>query len=115
MSAAGSPQGTRPLGGGGAQAPLREDGVPLLEARGLHTYYGDSHVLQGVDFSVGAGEIVALMGRNGMGKTTLLRSLLGLLKSRTGEVDIDGVSATDLPPHRIARLGVAFVPENRGI
>src|ERR1700704_5453967 len=88
---------------------------PLLEARGLHTYYGDSHVLQGVDFSVGAGEVVALMGRNGMGKTTLLRSMLGLLKSRAGEVDIDGVSATDMPPHKIARLGVAFVPENRGI
>ena len=89
--------------------------APLLEARKLHSYYGSSHVLQGVDFSIGAGEVVALMGRNGMGKTTLLRSMLGLLKSRTGEVDIDGVSATDMPPHKIARLGVAFVPENRGI
>jgi branched-chain amino acid transport system ATP-binding protein len=89
--------------------------VPLLEARKLHSYYGSSHVLQGVDFSIGAGEVVALMGRNGMGKTTLLRSMLALLKPRTGEVDIDGVSATDLPPHRLARLGVAFVPENRGI
>ncbi len=89
--------------------------TPLLEARKLHSYYGSSHVLQGVDFSIGAGEVVALMGRNGMGKTTLLRSMLGLLKSRTGEVDIDGVSATDIPPHKIARLGVAFVPENRGI
>jgi branched-chain amino acid transport system ATP-binding protein len=89
--------------------------APLLEARKLHSYYGSSHVLQGVDFSIGAGEVVALMGRNGMGKTTLLRSMLGLLKSRTGEVDIDGVSATDMPPHKIARLGLAFVPENRGI
>ncbi|HEV7412961.1 MAG TPA: ABC transporter ATP-binding protein [Casimicrobiaceae bacterium] len=89
--------------------------APLLEARKLHSYYGSSHVLQGVDFSIGAGEVVALMGRNGMGKTTLLRSMLGLLKSRTGEVDIDGVSATGMPPHKIARLGVAFVPENRGI
>jgi branched-chain amino acid transport system ATP-binding protein len=89
--------------------------APLLEARKLHSYYGSSHVLQGVDFSIGAGEVVALMGRNGMGKTTLLRSMLGLLKSRTGEVDIDGVSATNMAPHRIARLGVAFVPDNRGI
>ena len=89
--------------------------APLLEARKLHSYYGSSHVLQGVDFSIAAGEVVALMGRNGMGKTTLLRSMLGLVKSRTGEVDIDGVSATAMAPHRIARLGVAFVPENRGI
>ena len=89
--------------------------LPLLEARKLHSYYGSSHVLQGVDFSIGAGEVVALMGRNGMGKTTLLRSMLGLLKSRTGEVDIDGVRATDMAPHRIARLGIAFVPDNRGI
>ena len=90
-------------------------GTPLLEARKLHSYYGSSHVLQGVDFSIGAGEVVALMGRNGMGKTTLLRSMLGLLKSRTGEVDVDGVSVTAMAPHRIARLGVAFVPDNRGI
>ena len=89
--------------------------APLLEARKLHSYYGSSHVLQGVDFSIAAGEVVALMGRNGMGKTTLLRSMLGLVKSRTGEVDIDGVNVTNMPPHRIARLGVAFVPENRGI
>ncbi len=89
--------------------------VPLLEARQLHSYYGSSHVLQGVDFSIGPGEVVALMGRNGMGKTTLLRSMLGLIRPRAGEVDIDGARATHLPPHRIARLGVAFVPENRGI
>jgi branched-chain amino acid transport system ATP-binding protein len=89
--------------------------VPLLEARKLHSYYGSSHVLQGVDFSIGLGEVVALMGRNGMGKTTLLRSMLGLTRPRAGEVDIDGARVTNLSPHRIARLGVAFVPENRGI
>jgi len=89
--------------------------APLLEARKLHSYYGSSHVLQGVDFSIGAGEVVALMGRNGMGKTTLLRSMLGLLKSRTGEVHIDGISATAMAPHSIARRGIAFVPDNRGI
>ncbi len=89
--------------------------MPLLEARGLHTYYGDSHVLQGVDFSVGAGEIVALMGRNGMGKTTLLRSLLGLTPPRRGEIAFDGASIAALTPFRIARLGLAYVPEGRGI
>ncbi len=89
--------------------------VPILAARKLHSFYGSSHVLQGVDFSIGAGEVVALMGRNGMGKTTLLRSMLGLIETRAGEVDIDGAPATNLPSYRIARLGVAFVPENRGI
>ncbi|MGH8714070.1 MAG: ABC transporter ATP-binding protein [Casimicrobiaceae bacterium] len=89
--------------------------MPMLEAASLHSYYGSSHVLQGVDFAIGTGEVVALMGRNGMGKTTLLRSILGLLKPRAGEVRIDGKPVTQLPPHRIARLGVAFVPENRGI
>jgi branched-chain amino acid transport system ATP-binding protein len=89
--------------------------APLLAARKLHTYYGSSHVLQGVDFSIGAGEVVALMGRNGMGKTTLLRSILGLTKPRAGDVDIDGKSTANLSPHRVARLGVAFVPENRGV
>ena len=87
----------------------------LLDARGLHAYYGSSHVLQGVDFAVGKGEVVALMGRNGMGKTTLLRTMLGLLAPRSGEVRIDGRAASGLPPHRIARLGLAFVPERRGI
>jgi branched-chain amino acid transport system ATP-binding protein len=88
---------------------------PLLAARNLHTYYGSSHVLQGVDFSIGPGEVVALMGRNGMGKTTLLRSMLGLVRPRAGSVDVDGASVVTLAPHRIARLGIAFVPENRGV
>ncbi|MEP6943321.1 MAG: ABC transporter ATP-binding protein [Betaproteobacteria bacterium] len=87
----------------------------LLEARGLHTYYGDAHVLQDVDFSVGRGEIVALMGRNGMGKTTLLRSLLGLTRPRSGEIAFDGASIAALAPFRIARLGLAYVPEGRAI
>jgi len=89
--------------------------APLLAARSLHSYYGSSHVLQGVDFSIGAGEVVALMGRNGMGKTTLLRSMLGLNRPRSGAVDVDGASIVQLTPHRIARLGIAFVPENRGV
>jgi branched-chain amino acid transport system ATP-binding protein len=96
-----------------AGAPLIEP--PLIEAKGLHTYYGFSHVLHGVDLTVGAGETVALLGRNGMGKTTLLRSILGLTPPRQGEVRIAGVVMTGAPPHRIARQGIALVPEGRGI
>jgi len=87
----------------------------LVEARGLHTYYGESHVLRGVDFRIAAGEVVALMGRNGMGKTTLLRTLLGLVPPRRGEVRLRGADVTGAPPHRVARQGVALVPEGRGI
>jgi branched-chain amino acid transport system ATP-binding protein len=89
--------------------------APLLEARDLHTHYGTSHVLRGIDFSVGAGEIVALMGRNGMGKTTLLRSLLGLTRASRGEILLDGETIGELTPFRIARRGLAYVPEGRGI
>jgi branched-chain amino acid transport system ATP-binding protein len=89
--------------------------MTMLEARGLHTYYGSSHVLQGVDFTVGKGEVVALMGRNGMGKTTLIRSLLGLVRPRAGDVLLDGASIANVAPFRIARMGIAYVPEGRGI
>ncbi len=89
--------------------------VPLLDARGIHTFYGVSHILHGVDFSVRRGETVGLMGRNGMGKTTLLRSVLGLVRPRAGEVRIGGVSMTHAAPHVIARKGIAYVPEGRGI
>jgi branched-chain amino acid transport system ATP-binding protein len=87
----------------------------MLEARALHTYYGSSHVLQGVDFNLDKGEVVALMGRNGMGKTTLIRSLLGLVRPRAGDVRFDGASIAALAPFRIARMGLAYVPEGRGI
>jgi len=89
--------------------------APLIEATGLHTYYGASHILHGVDFAVARGECVGLMGRNGMGKTTLLRSLLGLTPPRAGEVRIDGRRMTGAKPHLVARQGIAFVPEGRGI
>jgi branched-chain amino acid transport system ATP-binding protein len=89
--------------------------APLVEAQGLHTFYGASHVLQGVDFSIARGETVGLLGRNGMGKTTLLRSLLGLAPPRRGEVRVNGRPMTGAAPHRIAREGIAFVPEGRGI
>jgi len=87
----------------------------LLEARELHAYYGASHVLHGVDFHVNEGESVGLMGRNGMGKTTLLKSLLGIVPPRSGEVRLRGTPVTGIAPWRIARRGIALVPEGRGI
>lgn len=87
----------------------------LIDARGIHTYYGVSHVLHGVDFAVRRGETVGLMGRNGMGKTTLLRSVLGLVRPRRGEVRIAGADVTRAAPYAIARMGIAYVPEGRGI
>ena len=87
----------------------------LLEARALHVYYGASHVLHGIDFHVSEGEAVGLMGRNGMGKTTLLKSLLGLVPPRSGDVRLRGASVNGNAPWRVARRGVALVPEGRGI
>jgi branched-chain amino acid transport system ATP-binding protein len=87
----------------------------LLEAIDLHTFYGASHVLHGVSLAVAAGETVSLMGRNGMGKTTTIRSLLGLTPPRSGEVRVQGIAVTGWPAHRIASLGIALVPEGRGI
>jgi branched-chain amino acid transport system ATP-binding protein len=87
----------------------------LLEARGLHAYYGASHVLRGIDFHVDAGEAVGLMGRNGMGKTTLIKSMLGLVPPQRGAVLVRGKEATGEAPWRIARSGLAYVPEGRGI
>jgi branched-chain amino acid transport system ATP-binding protein len=91
------------------------DVAALLDARGIHTYYGVSHILHGVDFTVRRGETVGLMGRNGMGKTTLLRSVLGLVRPRRGEVRIAGAVMTGVAPYAIARKGIAYVPEGRGI
>ena len=87
----------------------------LIETRGLNAHYGASHVLHGVDLVLGAGETIGLMGRNGMGKTTLLRSMLGLLTPSEGQVRIRGADMTGAAPHRVARAGIAFVPEGRGI
>jgi branched-chain amino acid transport system ATP-binding protein len=87
----------------------------LLEARELHTYYGASHILHGVDFRIGRSETVGLMGRNGMGKSTLIRSMLGIVKPRSGEVLVCGTPMTGAAPYLVARAGVAYVPEGRGI
>jgi branched-chain amino acid transport system ATP-binding protein len=86
-----------------------------LEVDGVHTYYGESHVLHGVSLRVGAGEAVALLGRNGVGKTTLIRSIVGFTPAREGFVQLDGRDITRLPPHAIARLGVGLVPQGRRI
>ncbi|HTC16321.1 MAG TPA: ABC transporter ATP-binding protein [Steroidobacteraceae bacterium] len=89
--------------------------VAPLTVVDLHAYYGESHVLHGVSCEVRQGEVVTLLGRNGAGRTTTLRALLGLVGHRHGSVRINGREAIDLPPHRIARLGVGYCPEERGI
>ncbi len=86
-----------------------------LQARGLHSYYGTSHILHGIDFTLKRGEAVGLMGRNGMGKSTLLKSLIGVVSPRQGEVEVFGRPARGMRIHDIARMGVAYVPEGRGI
>ena len=87
----------------------------LLEARDLHAHYGESHVLRGVSLAIGTGESIGLLGRNGMGKTTLIRTMLGLNSASGGKVLIHGRDCTREPPYKISRLGVAYVPEGRGI
>jgi branched-chain amino acid transport system ATP-binding protein len=87
----------------------------LLAAAGLQAYYGASQILHGIDLAVRRGETVALMGRNGMGKTTLLRSLIGLVADRRGRILLDGRDVTRSPPEAVARAGVAFVPEGRAV
>ncbi len=87
----------------------------LVEACGLNAYYGSHHILHGVRFSIRRGESIGLMGRNGMGKTTLLRTILGFVRPRTGSVQIKGRETTGDAPFRIARMGIAYVPEGRGI
>jgi branched-chain amino acid transport system ATP-binding protein len=88
---------------------------PVLEIAGLAGWYGESHVLHGVDLNVGWGEVVTLIGRNGVGKTTTLRAIMGILWRREGSVKVMGTETIRLPPERVARLGVGYVPEERGI
>jgi branched-chain amino acid transport system ATP-binding protein len=87
----------------------------IIEAEGLHTYYGASHILYDVDFRIGAGEAVGLLGRNGMGKTTLIRTLVGHIAPRHGTIRINNRPMTGAAPYLFARQGIAYVPEDRGI
>ena len=87
----------------------------MLRVEGLHTYYGRGHILQGVDLQVSAGEIAAVLGRNGVGKTTTLRSIIGLARPQRGRVLLAGTDVAGWAPHRIVRLGVGYVPEGRMI
>ena len=87
----------------------------LLEVRGLNTYYGASHVLRNLDFQVERGQAVGLMGRNGMGKSTLLKSIMGLVKPRSGRIAFQGALIHGQTPYAIAKQGMAYVPEGRGI
>ncbi|WP_199093267.1 ABC transporter ATP-binding protein [Bosea sp. ASV33] len=89
--------------------------APLLKVRGLEAWYGESHVLHGIDFDVAPGEVVTLLGRNGAGKTTTLKSIMGVLAKRKGSVVLEGKETIGLPSRAIARLGIGFVPEERGI
>ncbi len=87
----------------------------IVDAVGIHSWYGSSHVLRGVDLQIGRGETVALLGRNGMGKSTLIRTLLGHVTQRKGQIELFGRDMSRARPHEVARLGVAYVPEGRGI
>jgi branched-chain amino acid transport system ATP-binding protein len=87
----------------------------MLEVTDLHSYYGESHILHGVSFTLPGARALGLLGRNGMGKSTLLKSVMGLVKPRGGRVRIDGADMTGAPTYEIARQGIAYVPEGRGI
>ena len=87
----------------------------ILDARDIHAWYGSSHVLHGVDLQIGRGQTLGLLGRNGMGKSTLIRTLLGHVTLRRGRITLFGQDASNARPHEVARLGVAYVPEGRGI
>lgn len=96
-------------------SPTPAGTAPLLEVRDLHAYYGQSHVLHGVNLHVNPGEVVSLIGRNGAGKTTTLKSIMGVLRSRSGQIRFGGQDLTRLPSHRVAAQGLAWVPEERAI
>jgi branched-chain amino acid transport system ATP-binding protein len=90
-------------------------GEEMLSVTNLQAWYGQSHILHGVDFSVRAGEVVTLLGRNGAGRTTTLRAIMGLVGTRRGSIRVNGLETVGLAPHRIARAGIGYCPEERGI
>ena len=103
------PQGTLP------QGTWTESAAPLVRVEDVHTYYGKSHILHGVSLDVGPGEVVGLLGRNGVGKSTTLKTIMGLVRPSQGMVRFGGAAITGLPPHKLARLGIGYVPEDRRI
>ncbi|HWX79603.1 MAG TPA: ABC transporter ATP-binding protein [Steroidobacteraceae bacterium] len=90
-------------------------GSELLKITDLNAWYGESHILHGVEFNVQQGEVVTILGRNGAGRTTTLRAIMGLIGTRTGSVLIGGIETVRMAPHRIARIGIGYCPEERGI
>jgi len=90
-------------------------GTPALEIKDLNAWYGESHVLHGINLSVNKGEVICLLGRNGAGRTTTLRAVLGLVSSRTGSIKVNGLDVLGMPTHEVARLGIGYCPEERGI
>jgi branched-chain amino acid transport system ATP-binding protein len=98
-----------------AQSTLAESAAPLVRVEDVHTYYGKSHILHGVSLNIAPGEVVGLLGRNGVGKSTTLKTIMGLVRPSRGAVRLNGVRITGLPPHKVARLGVGYVPEDRRI
>ena len=87
----------------------------LLRLKDVHAWYGESHILHGIDLTVNRGEVVTLLGRNGAGRTTTIKAILGLVGRRSGSIVVNGTEAVHLPPHRIAHLGIGYCPEERGI
>src|SRR6185369_6530756 len=109
---------TEPQGAGGLSQDMTSAATalePLVVVEDLHTFYGKSHILHGVSLSVGRGEVVGLLGRNGVGKSTTLKTIMGLVSPSQGKVLFEGKAITGVPAHKIARLGVAYVPEDRRI
>ena len=98
-----------------ASGATQMSGVPFLEVKDLQGWYGESHVLHGVNFHVNEGEVVTLLGRNGAGRTSTLRAIMGLIGSRKGSIKVRGAETVGMATHRIARLGIGYCPEERGI
>jgi branched-chain amino acid transport system ATP-binding protein len=94
---------------------LAERTAPLVHVEDVHTYYGKSHILHGVSLNVAPGEVVGLLGRNGVGKSTTLKTIMGLVRPSQGTVRFDGVAVNGVPPYRLARRGIGYVPEDRRI
>ncbi|MBU67870.1 MAG: ABC transporter ATP-binding protein [Cupriavidus sp.] len=92
-----------------------QSNVPALEIKGLHAWYGESHILHGVDLTVNRGEVVTLLGRNGAGRTTTLRAIMGLTGARKGSIKVNGHETIGLPTHKIAHYGIGYCPEERAI